>query len=84
MFSKKKAYDGSETLKMVGNDCKILESNIDSFLDTFVTEKNDCWESEKSQKIRQILKLYKAFADLARYVSLILSCIIYTHTICIR
>ena len=65
-FSKKKAYDGSETLKMIGNDCKILENNIDSFLDVFVKKRNDSWKSEKSQKIRQVLQLYKSFADLAR------------------
>ena len=54
---------------MIGNDCKILEENIDTFLDVFVTAKNDKWESEKSGKIRHVLQLYKAFADLARYVA---------------
>ena len=52
---------------MIGNDCKLLESNIDSFLDIFVTDANDRWDSEKSAKMRQVLKLYKTFADLARY-----------------
>ena len=64
--SKKKHYDGSESLKMIGNDCKLLEENIDVFLDVFVTDRGDSWESEKSQKIRHnILQLYKAFKDLA-------------------
>ena len=54
-----------KTLKMIGNDCKILESNIDTFLIVFVEEKGDTWHSEKSQKLGQILNLYKSFADLA-------------------
>ena len=63
--SKKKHYDGSETLKMIGNDCKLTECNIDTFLDEFVKERNDLWNSEKSLKLRQVLSLYKSFGDLA-------------------
>uniref|UniRef100_A0A7M6DRA3 Uncharacterized protein n=1 Tax=Clytia hemisphaerica TaxID=252671 RepID=A0A7M6DRA3_9CNID len=38
--SKKKHYDGSEPLKMIGNDCKLLEDNMDVFLTEFVNERN--------------------------------------------
>jgi len=65
--SKKKCYDGSSTLKMIGNDCKMIESNIDVFLDTFISkDKGETWESPSSAKLRQLLQLYKLFADLAR------------------
>lgn len=70
LFSKKKHYDGSETLKMIGNDCKILENNIDTFLDVFVKERGDDWNSSKSLKLRQVLKLYQLFKDLAVYVDI--------------
>ena len=35
-FSKKKAYDGSETLKMIGNDCLLIEKNFDTMLGSFL------------------------------------------------
>ncbi|XP_066917770.1 uncharacterized protein [Clytia hemisphaerica] len=63
--SKKKHYDGSEKLKMIGNDCKLLESNIDTFLNEFVEDKGDDWNSPRSRKLLQVLRLYKRFADLA-------------------
>ena len=66
MKSKNKYYDGSESLKMIGNDCKLIEENIDVFLNVFVMDRQDSWESEKSQKIRHILELYKAFRDLTK------------------
>lgn len=51
---------------MIGNDCKILEENIDTFLYSFVrTEKGEKWESESCLKLRQILDLYKCFKDIA-------------------
>lgn len=53
---------------MIGNDCKLLEDNIDVFLDTFL--KKDCgesWESPSSNKLKQLLCLYKDFSNLARY-----------------
>ena len=34
--SKKTYYDGSESLTMIGNDCKLFEKNIDKFLTTFL------------------------------------------------
>ncbi|XP_066933511.1 uncharacterized protein [Clytia hemisphaerica] len=34
--SNKKQYDGSDKLKMIGNDCKLLEENVDALLDTFI------------------------------------------------
>ena len=36
--SKKKNYDGSSTLKMVGRDCKQFELNIEKFVLTFLKE----------------------------------------------
>ena len=66
-YSKKKHYDGSDTLKMIGNDCKLIEENIDVFLDSFIQkEKGESWESPSAIKLKQILNLYKLFADLAR------------------
>ena len=44
---------------MIGNDCKLLEDNIDVFLDTFI--KKDCgetWNSQSAIKLKQILNLY--------------------------
>jgi len=65
--SKKKCYDGSSTLKMIGNDCKLIELNIDVFLDNFISkDKGETWESSSASKLRQLLQLYKLFADLAR------------------
>lgn len=49
---------------MIGNDCKRLEDNIDSFLDVFVI---DGWQSQKNSKLRQVLNLYNSFKDLARF-----------------
>ena len=51
---------------MIGNDCKILENNIDTFLDVFVKDRNESWESEKTLKLKKILKLYKEFKDLTQ------------------
>lgn len=62
--SKKKTYDGSETLKMIGNDCKIMEDNIDTFLYQFL-KPVEAWESESCLKLRQVLDFYKVFKDLA-------------------
>ncbi|XP_066932109.1 uncharacterized protein [Clytia hemisphaerica] len=64
--SKKKYYDGSETLRMIGNDCKLFEDNIDTFLNVFIAERNQSWNDESSERLRHVLKLYKRFKDLAR------------------
>ena len=54
---------------MIGNDCKLLEENVDVFLDTFLhKELGETWESPSVNKLKQLLSLYKLFADLARYV----------------
>lgn len=47
---------------MIGNDAKILEDNIDVFLNEFL-KAGETWTSAK--KLRQILNLYKLFKDLA-------------------
>lgn len=67
LFSKKKSYDGSDTLKMIGNDCKLMEQNIDSFLDVFVQDREQSWQSQKASSLRHVLKLYQLFTDIARY-----------------
>ncbi|XP_066914971.1 uncharacterized protein [Clytia hemisphaerica] len=64
--SKKKSYDGSDTLKMIGNDCKLMEQNIDSFLDVFVQDREQSWQSQKASSLRHVLKLYQLFTDIAR------------------
>nr|XP_047125438.1 uncharacterized protein LOC124807535 [Hydra vulgaris] len=66
--SKKKHYDGTENLRMIGNDFKILEANIDTFLTVFVENQSVSWQSQKSQKLRHILQLYNAWADLAQHI----------------
>jgi len=69
---KKKNYDGSASLKMIGNDCKTIEDNIDTFLSTFIEDKNSTWEAEQSLKLRQILSLYKSFKDLGLALDVII------------
>ena len=64
---KGKQYDGSSTLKMIGNDCKLIESNIHKFLVIFLKlNANEEWNSSSFQKMRQIHTLYQAFTDLAK------------------
>ena len=47
------------------------ESNIDVFFDTFIRkDSGETWSSPSAMKLKQILNLYKMFADLARYVYL--------------
>ncbi|XP_047139031.1 uncharacterized protein LOC124814958 [Hydra vulgaris] len=65
--SKKKNYDGSETLKIIGNDCMLLESNIDTFLHSFLAD-GENWQDQSALKLRQILDLYRRFASLANDV----------------
>jgi len=63
--SKKKHYDGSETLRMCGNDCKQIESQCDTMLNKFVRS-HENWNGDSCLKLRQLLELYRNFADLAR------------------
>ena len=65
IFSKDKRYDGSDTLKMIGNDCHLFEDNIEKFLVCFVKD-NEEWSSLSCLKLRQVCCIYKAFGDLAR------------------
>lgn len=46
--SKNKFYDGSATLKMTGNDCKLLEDNCKKLVEYFlkVIQKHVLWETE--------------------------------------
>ena len=64
---KGKQYDGSSTLKMIGNDCKLIEQNIQKFLVVFLKlDVNETWESKSFEKMRQINTLYQMFKDLAQ------------------
>ena len=47
---------------MTGNDCKILEDNIDTFLFTFL-KTGEKFESESCLNLRQVLVLYKVFKN---------------------
>ena len=64
-LSKQKYYDGSSTLKMIGQDCKQFECNIEKFIQTFLKEGED-YHSESFAKMRQIVKLYRLFRDLSQ------------------
>ena len=63
--SKGKQYDGSSTLRMIGNDCKLIELNIKKFLSVFI-KAGENWSSMSFQKMRQVNTLYKLFSDLTR------------------
>ena len=63
-FSKKKYYDGSSTLKMVGSDCKLFESNIDKFVRVFLKDGED-FHDNSFEKMRQVITLYHKFKELA-------------------
>ena len=64
--SKEKHFDGSGKLRMIGDDCKKMESNIDKFLECFLREeKDEEWKSPTFGKMRQASALYHAFKDLA-------------------
>lgn len=64
---KGKHYDGSSSLKMIGNDCKLIELNMEKFLTTFIkANSKETWNSKYFEKLRQVNKLYGLFGDLAR------------------
>ena len=64
-FSKKKLYDGSDTLKMIGNDCLTLESNASALLEHILND-GETFDHAKSKDIRHCALIYKLFADVAR------------------
>ena len=40
---------------MIGNDCKLIEQNIDAFLDCFLDkEKGETWESPSADVIQTV------------------------------
>ena len=63
--SKKKYYDGSSTLKMIGQDCKQFEMNIEKFVHFFLKE-NEGVNDKSFAKMRQTMTLYRLFRDLAQ------------------
>lgn len=50
---------------MIGNDCKLLEDNIDTFLNALL-KPGETWKSQSAVKLYQTLHLYKKFKDLAQ------------------
>ena len=62
--SKNKLYDGSPTLKMIGEDCKQMEKNIEKFVSVFLSEGQDIKE-KSCESLRKIVTLYKLFSDIA-------------------
>lgn len=64
--SKDKLYDGSKSLKMIGEDCKKFEANIGKFVLFFLKRGDKETESSPSfEKMRQVRVLYILFQDLA-------------------
>ena len=63
--SKKKYYDGSSTLKMIGRDCKQFESNIEKFVMIFLKEGENL-EHKSFHEMRTVVTLYRMFRDLAQ------------------
>lgn len=61
--SKGKYYDGSTTMRMTGNDCKRLEANIDTFLQTFLDTVGDCPEEFASSSATRLDLLRTAVQD---------------------
>ena len=64
MFSKKKHYDGTTKLKMIGQDCKQFEVNIEKFVCCFLKD-GESLDSKSFGKMRQVITLYRMFRDLA-------------------
>ena len=62
--SKDKHYDGSKTLKMIGQDCKNMEALIDKFVINFLKNGEDI-NSKSAESLRHIITLYRLFADIA-------------------
>ena len=62
--SKDKHYDGSKTLKMIGQDCKELEMSIEKFVINFLRHGEDI-NAKSAESLRHIITLYKLFADIA-------------------
>ena len=63
--SKQKYYDGSSTLKMIGQDCKEMEAQIDKILSKFLRE-NETIHDMSAESLRHISTIYKLFTDLAK------------------
>ena len=64
-FSKKKVYDGSDTLKIVGNDCITLEESAAAMLECLV-DPGESINDKKYKDLHNLIKLYKLFKDIAR------------------
>ena len=58
-------YDGSEKLKMIGNDCLLIEKNCDVLLNELL-KTDETWDSPNADKLKKCLQVYRNFADLAQ------------------
>ena len=63
--AKSKYYDGSDTLKMIGEDCKQMERNIEKFISVFL-RKEETINCSSAATLRRIITLYHMFADIAQ------------------
>ena len=63
--SKGKCYDGSDKLKMIGNDCQIIEKNADAMIACLLKPGEDI-QAPTADKLRRVLQLYEKWADLAK------------------
>ena len=61
--SKNKYYDESSTLKIISQDCKQFECNIEKFVHVFL-KKGESAGDRSFEKMRQIITLYFMFRDL--------------------
>ena len=55
---------------MIGNDCRLMELNIDKFLSFFLrVDKGESINGDEFTKMRHVSILYNKFKDIARLVS---------------
>ena len=65
-------YDGTGSLKMIGNDCKQLELNINKFLVKFLRD-GEKWSSLTFLSMVQISELYIKLRGITRCVVLFIT-----------
>jgi hypothetical protein len=65
MFSKKKYYDGTTKLKLIGQDCKQFEINIEKFVSCFLKD-GESVADRSFEKIRNFCTLYRMSKDTAK------------------
>ena len=63
--SKGKYYDGSDTLRMTGNDCKKFEEGVTLFIAAFTCSDDILGVSRSTVKLAQLQKIAQLFHDIA-------------------